>query len=108
MQHLQSALGVVALLAFAWAISENRRAVDWKSAGVALLVTLATALLLLKVPQIKVAFAGINRAVDAVSAATQAGTSFVFGYVGGGALPFELKTPAPNSCWRSRRCRSCW
>ena len=24
MQHLQSALGVVALLAFAWAISENR------------------------------------------------------------------------------------
>ena len=56
-------------------------------------MTLATALLLLKVPQIKLAFVGINRAVDAVSAATQAGTSFVFGYVGGGALPFELKTP---------------
>jgi len=67
--------------------------VQWKSAGVALLVTLVTALLLLKVPQIRLAFAGINRAVDAVSAATQAGTSFVFGYVGGGALPFELKTP---------------
>ena len=59
----------------------------------ALLVTFATALLLLKVPQIKTAFAGINRAVDAIAAATQAGTSFVFGYVGGGALPFELKTP---------------
>jgi len=93
MQQLQSALGVIALLGFAFAISEQRRAVDWKSAGVALLVTLATALLLLKVPQIRSAFAGINRAVDAVSAATQAGTSFVFGYVGGGALPFELKTP---------------
>ena len=93
MQNLQSALGVTALLGFAWAISEQRGAVKWKSAGVALLVTLATALLLLKVPQIKLAFAGINRAVDAVSAATQAGTSFVFGYVGGGPLPFELKTP---------------
>jgi concentrative nucleoside transporter, CNT family len=93
MQQLQSALGVVALLGFAWAISERRRAVAWKSIGVALLVTLATALLLLKVPQIRLAFAGINRAVDAVSAASLAGTSFVFGYVGGGALPFELKTP---------------
>jgi CNT family concentrative nucleoside transporter len=91
--HLQSALGVVALLAFAWGISEDRRAVSWKSAGVALAVTFATAVLLLKVPQIKTVFAGINRAVDAIGAATQAGTSFVFGYVGGGALPFELKTP---------------
>jgi CNT family concentrative nucleoside transporter len=91
--HLQSALGIVALLGFAWAISENRRAVSWKSAGMALGVTFATALLLLKVPQIKAAFAGINRAVDAIAAATQAGTSFVFGYVGGGALPFDLKVP---------------
>jgi CNT family concentrative nucleoside transporter len=93
MQHLQSALGVAALLIFAWAISENRRAVDWKSAGVALLVTLATAVLLLKVPGIKIAFAGVNRAVDAVSAASLAGTSFVFGYIGGAPLPFDLKTP---------------
>jgi CNT family concentrative nucleoside transporter len=93
MGHLQSALGVAALLGFAWAISENRGAVSWKSAGVALLVTFATALLLLKVPQIKTTFAGINRAVDAIAAATQAGTSFVFGYVGGGALPFDLKVP---------------
>ena len=51
------------------------------------------ALLLLKVPQIKVAFAWINDAVDAIAAATRAGTSFVFGYVGGGPLPFEPKVP---------------
>ncbi len=93
MLQMQSALGVVALLAFAWAISENRRAVDWKSAGVALLVTLATALLLLKVPGVKTVFALIGRGADAVGAATQAGTSFVFGFIGGGTLPFELKTP---------------
>jgi CNT family concentrative nucleoside transporter len=91
--QLQSALGVIALLGIAFALSDNRRAVDWKSAGVALAVTLATALLLLKVPAIKIAFAGIGRAVDAIGAATRAGTSFVFGYVGGGALPFDLKTP---------------
>jgi len=96
MQHLQSAFGIVALIAFAWAISENRRAVDWKSAGVALLVTLATAVLLLKVPQIALVFRALARAVDAVSAASRAGTSFVFGYLGGGALPFELKQPGAD------------
>jgi concentrative nucleoside transporter, CNT family len=93
MQHLQSALGVVALLAFAWAISEKRGAVNWKSAGAALVVTIATALLLLEVPQIKTGFALVNRAVNAVADATQAGTALVFGYVGGGPLPFALTTP---------------
>ncbi len=93
MQHLQSALGVIALLAFAWAISENRRGVDWKSTGAALAVTLAAALLLLEVPQIKTAFALVNRGVNAIAEATQAGTAFVFGYVGGGPLPFTLTSP---------------
>ena len=93
MSQLQSALGIVALLAFAWAISENRRTVDWKSVGIALGVTLVIAVLLLKVPQIAVVFAGLARAIDAVSAASRAGTSLVFGYLGGGALPFELKSP---------------
>jgi CNT family concentrative nucleoside transporter len=93
MQHLQSALGVVALLCFAWAIGENRRAINWRSVGASLLLTLGVALLLLRVPQIKTAFAGINRVVDAVSAASLAGTSFVFGYLGGGTLPFAVTTP---------------
>jgi concentrative nucleoside transporter, CNT family len=93
MQHLQSALGVVALLAFAWAIRERRGAVNWRSAGAALAVTFVTALLLLEVPQIKTAFALVNRAVGVIADATQAGTAFVFGYVGGGPLPFALTTP---------------
>lgn len=93
MQHLQSALGVLALLGFAWAISENRHAVSWTSAGIALLVTLVTAVLLLKIPQLKTGFALIARGVDAIGAATRAGTSVLFGYVGGGTLPFELKSP---------------
>ena len=93
MQNLQSAFGIFALLALAWLVSENRRAVSWKQAIVGLAVTLVTALLLLKVPQVASAFAVINRAVDAIAAATRAGTSFVFGYLGGGALPYDLKVP---------------
>ena len=96
MQHLQSALGVFALLAFAFLISENRRAIDWKSVGVAFLVTVAIAVLLLEVPQIKIVFAVVARAADAVNEATRAGTSLVFGYLGGGTLPFELKSPGAD------------
>ena len=87
------ARAVVALLAIAWLISENRRAVPWRPVLVGLIITFALAALLLKVPQVKIAFEWINDAVGAVAAATRAGTSFVFGYVGGGPLPFEPKTP---------------
>ena len=51
------------------------------------------AVLFLKVPPVRAAFASANGAVDAIAAATRAGTSFVFGYLGGGPLPFELKFP---------------
>src|SRR3954462_3079951 len=93
MQTLQSAFGIFALLGLAWLVSENRRAVLWKQAAISLALTLVTALVLIKVPQVVAAFAIINRAVDAIAAATRAGTSFVFGYLGGGTLPYELKVP---------------
>ena len=93
LQNLQSALGIVAIVAFAWLISENRRAVNWRQSGIALGLTVALAVVMLKVPKVEVAFGWINDAVGAIADATRAGTSFVFGYVGGGALPFEVKEP---------------
>jgi CNT family concentrative nucleoside transporter len=93
MQHLQSTLGILAILALAWLISENRRAVNWRQAGIALGVTLILAVVMLKVPKVEVVFALINDAVNAIATATKAGTSFVFGYVGGGPLPFDVKEP---------------
>jgi CNT family concentrative nucleoside transporter len=93
MQHLQSLLGIFALLGFAWLISEERRAVSLRQAAIGLSATFATAVILLKVPGTARAFAAINSAVDAIAAASRAGTSFVFGYLGGGELPYELKVP---------------
>jgi CNT family concentrative nucleoside transporter len=93
MPNLQSTLGILAILALAWLISENRRAVNWRQAGIALGVTLVLAVVMLKVPKVEVVFAWITEVVDAIATATRAGTAFVFGYVGGGPLPFELKTP---------------
>jgi concentrative nucleoside transporter, CNT family len=93
MQNLQSLLGIFVLLALAWIVSENRRAVAWKQAAIALLVTFSTAVVMLKMPGAARLFAALNGAVDAIAGATRAGTSFVFGYLGGGRLPFELKNP---------------
>jgi CNT family concentrative nucleoside transporter len=92
MQNIQSVVGVIALLGLAFAISENRRAVPFRQVATGVAFTFVLALLFLRIPQIKVGFAAIGYGVDAIAAATRAGTSFVFGYVGGAPLPFELKT----------------
>jgi concentrative nucleoside transporter, CNT family len=96
MLQLQSAFGIVALLALAWAFGENRRAVAWRQAAIGLIVTLLTAVALIKLPGVVRVFGAINDAVGAIASASRAGTSFVFGYLGGGALPFELKSPGAD------------
>jgi concentrative nucleoside transporter, CNT family len=96
MLQLQSAFGVLALLAIAWALSEDRRAVSFRQTAIGLAVTIVTALVLLKLPPVAKAFGAFNDAVNTISAATRAGTSFVFGYLGGGALPFDLKSPGAD------------
>src|SRR5437868_2616877 len=96
MPQLQSAFGVFALLAIGWALGENRRAVSLRQAVIGLAVTLLTAVVLIKLPPVARAFGVINDAVGAISSATRAGTSFVFGYLGGGALPFDLKAPGAD------------
>jgi CNT family concentrative nucleoside transporter len=96
MLQLQSAFGVVALLAIAWGFGENRRAVSLKQAAIGLAATLVTAVLLLKLPVVAHAFGAINDVVNAISSASRAGSSFVFGYVGGGTLPFDLKVPGAD------------
>ncbi|MDA9464080.1 NupC/NupG family nucleoside CNT transporter [Bradyrhizobium sp. CCBAU 53415] len=96
MLRLQSALGIFALLLIAWALSENRRAVSLRQAAIGLVVAFVTAIILLKLPVVAHAFGAINDAVGAISAASRAGSSFVFGYVGGGPPPFDLKVPGAD------------
>src|SRR5690348_3927038 len=96
MPQLQSAFGIVALLLIAWALGENRSSVSLKQAAIGLVVTLATAVILIKLPIVAHAFSAINDAVGAIADASRAGTSFVFGYVGGGPLPFDLKAPGAD------------
>lgn len=96
MLALQSAFGLVALVAIAWLASENRRHVPWRIvvSGVALQVLMAA--LLLKAPPFKDFFLALNRALLVLERATQAGTTFVFGYLGGGMPPFAETGPGSS------------
>src|SRR5258706_16472088 len=96
MLQLQSAFGVLALLALAWTFGENRGAVSLRQAGISLAVTLLTAVALIKLPFFARGFRVINDAVGAVLSASRAGTSFVFGYLCGGALPVDLNAPCAD------------
>ncbi len=88
---MQALGGIVVILLIAWAISENRRAAPVRLICVGMALHIALALLLLKIPAVRESFLAANALVDALQAATRAGTSVVLGYLGGGSLPFEIK-----------------
>ncbi|MDP6706246.1 MAG: nucleoside transporter C-terminal domain-containing protein [Alphaproteobacteria bacterium] len=97
MDQLQSAFGLVVLLGIAWGLSENRR--DKRHLRIALAglgVQLVLALLLLKVPPVGRAFEALNDLVIALQTASEAGSSFVFGFLGGGPLPYEETRPGAS------------
>lgn len=89
----QGVAGIAAFVLFAWLISENRRIFPVKVVIYGIAAQFIVALILLKAPLAGSFFMTINRAVLALEEATQAGTSFVFGYVGGGETPFEVTDP---------------
>ena len=93
MEYLQSAFGLAAFLALAWAISENRAAVRGRIVWPGLALSAALGIAMLELPALQAIFAALARAVGAVAEATRAGTAFVFGYLGGGDLPFEPSRP---------------
>lgn len=87
---MQAILGIAVLLGLAWLVSENRREFDWRMLVTALAMQFALAALLLKAPVLSEMLLAVNGLVRAVEQATQAGTGFVFGYLGGGPAPFEV------------------
>ncbi len=93
---MQGALGFVALLLLAWALSENRRAIGWRTVigGVALQWALAA--LLIGFPPATRAVMALNDAADALQHAADAGTGFVFGYLVGAPLPFVETRPGAS------------
>jgi CNT family concentrative nucleoside transporter len=92
----QSVFGCCSFIALAWLLSENRRRVSVRLVVKGILLTFAAGLVLVYVPFSRDVFALLNRMVLALQEATHAGTSFVFGYVGGGPLPFAESYPGSS------------
>jgi len=84
---------MVVLVGFAWCLSENRRAVSWKTVVTGIALQIVLALILLKLAWARDLFLALNRVVVTIQDATTTGTSFVFGFVGGGVVPFETTNP---------------
>ena len=90
---LQALFGILVFVALAMPFSSNWRRINWKLVGFAIALQFIICALLLKVPGISDGLNYVNRAVGALGDATRKGTSFVFGYLGGGATPFEASNP---------------
>jgi concentrative nucleoside transporter, CNT family len=92
---LQSALGIVSVILIAVALSENRRALPpWRWVIGAVLLQVLIAVVVLRVPLAWEALRAANAGVAVLDQASRAGSSYMFGYLGGAELPFELKPGA--------------
>lgn len=90
------ARAILAFLCFfliAFVSSDDRRNIRWRVVLGGLALQLAAAFILFYFPPARQFVLLANDAAHAVQKATDAGSSFVFGYLGGGAAPFEEKTP---------------
>ena len=88
----QAIFGILILIGIAWAFGENRRKVSIAAIVTGLAVQFAMALLLIRLPSSRHLFEVLNQVVAVLEESTRAGTSFVFGYLGGAPLPFDAKT----------------
>ena len=93
---MRGILGLVSLLLLAWLLSENRWRIPLRTVAAGVALQFALALLFVKFPLAASVFLLLNQGVDALQRATDAGTSFVFGYLGGGPLPFVETQPGAS------------
>jgi CNT family concentrative nucleoside transporter len=88
---LQAFLGIIVFFTFCWFFSENRRQIKPLQIILGLLAQFTVAALIMHVEMVRKVFVFLSKGVIAVRDATLQGTSFVFGFIGGGPLPFEAK-----------------
>src|SRR6516164_11001669 len=98
---MRGLFGMFVLLLIAWGLGERGHGNDpqhipWRTVGAGLVLQAVLALVLLRFPPASRALLLLNRAALALQQATDQGTAFVFGYLGGGALPFAETAPGAS------------
>jgi CNT family concentrative nucleoside transporter len=91
--RLQSIAGLFILALLAWAVSEHRSRVKYRTIGAGIGLQLIIAFILVKLPLSRSFFMWLNNIVNALQASIAEGTGFVFGYLAGGDAPFEITNP---------------
>jgi CNT family concentrative nucleoside transporter len=94
--HFRGFFGLAAFLGIAWIFSEQRKNVRYAAVVAGVVLQFCIAGIMLYVPVIKNFFLLLNGVVLSLEEATKAGTSFVFGYIGGGTPPFLMRDPGAN------------
>lgn len=87
---MNSLLGVVAILLFAWLLSTNRKNIRLKTVGLAFALQVAFALLVLYVPAGKNALNGVTGAVSNLINYGQEGIAFLFGGLATSGFTFAI------------------
>ena len=93
-QRLVSVLGLIAMLGIAWALSVDRRVVQWRVVLWGLGLQLLFALFILKTPVGEALFAGLNDVVLALLGFTNDGARFLFGNLVERTVPVVSEGPA--------------
>jgi CNT family concentrative nucleoside transporter len=95
LDNARSILGVCVILALCWAISERRAAFPWRLAIGAVAAQAALVLILFGAPVTRVVLSAAGEGVEGLSASTQAGVKFVFGFLAGAdGQPYPVSDPA--------------
>jgi len=93
LDNLRSLLGVVFVFAIAWALSTNRKQFPWRIAAIALAIEVVLAASMLMLPPLRAALGAVSAGLNGLQEATLQGSRFVFGYLAGGAAPFDVTQP---------------
>jgi len=90
MQHFQGLIGLVFIIGICAVFSTNRQAISASLIIRALLLQLLIAVMLLKLPGSQHLFWVLNEGIAVLQGATHAGTSFIFGFIGGATPPYTV------------------
>lgn len=91
--NLRSLGGVVFVFAIAWALSNNRSKFPWRIVLVAVGLEIVLAVSMFALPPLRAMLAWVSAGIDGLQAATVEGGKFVFGYLAGGATPYQVTNP---------------
>ena len=97
MVTLQALLGLAVFIGLAVLFSEQRRMLNWQLLAAGLSLQFLVAFVMFRFELLQALLNALNRVVVAIADATEAGSLFVFGYLGGDpsnvAYPFSVDNP---------------